>query len=414
MPIQDQGRYAPDSPYAWLRLAVALLIGTVACVGSWSVVVVLPAMQGEFETLRAGASLPYTCAMIGFGVGNIVMGRIADRYGIMVPIVIGALLLAAGYAAAAMSHSLWQFALAHGLLIGMGSAAGFSPLISDLSHWFRRHRGLAVVFGASGSYLAGVFWPQIITWGMAHHGWRATHMGIAIATLVVMLPLAPFFRRQPAAATMAAAEASSAGARGDLGLSAGQLQLLLCVAGFACCVAMAMPQVHIVAYCGDLGYGVARGAEMLSLMMLLGIVSRIGSGFVADRIGGVATLALGSLMQGVALFLYLWFDGLQSLYVVSGIFGLFQGGIVPMYAVITREYLPAKQAGIRIGVVMSMTVLGMAFGGYLSGVIFDYFSSYRMAFLNGLAWNFVNLSVVCWLMLRARRRAVGRSAEAAV
>jgi MFS family permease len=414
MPIQDQGRYAPDSPYAWLRLAVALLIGTMACVGSWSVVVVLPAMQGEFETLRAGASLPYTCAMIGFGVGNIVMGRIADRYGIMVPIVIGALLLAAGYAAAAMSHSLWQFALAHGLLIGMGSAAGFSPLISDLSHWFRRHRGLAVVFGASGSYLAGVFWPQIITWGMAHHGWRATHIGIAIATLVVMLPLAPFFRRQPTAATMAAAEASSAGARGDLGLSAGQLQLLLCVAGFACCVAMAMPQVHIVAYCGDLGYGVARGAEMLSLMMLLGIVSRIGSGFVADRIGGVATLALGSLMQGVALFLYLWFDGLQSLYVVSGIFGLFQGGIVPMYAVVIREYLPAKQAGVRIGLVMSATVLGMAFGGYLSGVIFDYFSSYRMAFLNGLAWNFVNLSVVCWLMLRARRRTVGQSTPAAV
>jgi len=400
---QDADRYQPDSSYAWLRLAVALVIGTIACVGSWSVVVVLPAMQGEFDTLRAGASLPYTFAMLGFGAGNIIMGRVADRYGIMVPIVMGAFLLAAGYAAAAMSHSLWQFALAHGLLIGMGSAAGFSPLISDLSHWFRKHRGLAVVCGASGSYLAGVFWPQIITWGVANHGWRATHFGIAVVTLVVLLPLAPFFRRQPTAATMAAAEASSAGARGDLGLSAGQLQLLLCVAGFACCVAMAMPQVHIVAYCGDLGYGVARGAEMLSLMMLLGIVSRIGSGFVADRIGGAATLALGSLMQGVALFLYLWFDGLQSLYVVSGIFGLFQGGIVPMYAVVIREYLPAKQAGIRIGLVMSVTVLGMAFGGYLSGVIFDYFSSYRMAFLNGLAWNLVNLSIVCWLMLRARR-----------
>ncbi|MCR4520275.1 MULTISPECIES: MFS transporter [Bosea] len=401
---QDADRYQPDSSYAWLRLAVALVIGTVACVGSWSVVVVLPAMQGEFGTLRAGASLPYTFAMLGFGAGNIIMGRVADRYGIMVPIVMGAFLLAAGYSAAAMSQSLWQFALAHGLLIGMGSAAGFSPLISDLSHWFRKHRGLAVVCGASGSYLAGVFWPQVITWGMANHGWRATHFGIAIVTLVVLLPLAPFFRRQPTAATMAAAEASSAGARGDLGLSAGQLQLLLCVAGFACCVAMAMPQVHIVAYCGDLGYGVARGAEMLSLMMLLGIVSRIGSGFVADRIGGVATLALGSLMQGVALFLYLWFDGLQSLYVVSGIFGLFQGGIVPMYAVVIREYLPAKQAGVRIGLVMSVTVLGMAFGGYLSGLIFDYFSSYRMAFLNGLAWNLVNLGVVCWLMLRARQR----------
>lgn len=401
--IGDAERYQPDSPYAWLRLAVALVIGTVACVGSWSVVVVLPAMQGEFDTLRAGASLPYTCAMLGFGAGQIIMGRVADRYGIVVPIVAGALLLAAGYVAASLSQSLWQFALAHGLLIGLGSSAGFSPLISDLSHWFRRHRGLAVVCGASGSYLAGVFWPQIITWGLANHGWRATHVGIAIATLVIMLPLAPFFRRQPTAATLAAAEASSAGARGDIGLSAGQLQLLLCVAGFACCVAMAMPQVHIVAYCGDLGYGVARGAEMLSLMMLLGIVSRIGSGFVADRIGGVATLALGSLMQGVALFLYLWFDGLQSLYVVSAIFGLFQGGIVPMYAVVIREYLPAKQAGVRIGLVMSATVLGMAAGGFLSGLIFDYFSSYRMAFLNGLAWNFMNLAIVCWLMLRARR-----------
>ena len=163
---QDADRYQPDSSYAWLRLAVALVIGTVACVGSWSVVVVLPAMQGEFGTLRAGASLPYTFAMLGFGAGNIIMGRVADRYGIMVPIVMGAFLLAAGYSAAAMSQSLWQFALAHGLLIGMGSAAGFSPLISDLSHWFRKHRGLAVVCGASGSYLAGVFWPQVITWGM--------------------------------------------------------------------------------------------------------------------------------------------------------------------------------------------------------------------------------------------------------
>jgi MFS family permease len=167
---------------------------------------------------------------------------------------------------------------------------------------------------------------------------------------------------------------------------------------------MAMPQVHLVAYCGDLGYGVARGAEMLSLMLGLGIVSRVGSGFVADRIGGAATLVIGSVMQGLALFLYLWFDGLASLYIVTGIFGLFQGGIVPMYAIIIREYLPPKEAGTRIGMVMSATILGMAFGGYISGVIFDVFASYRMAFLNGLAWNLVNLTIVCWLMLRLRTR----------
>ena len=402
MAPQDE-RYAPDSSYAWLRLGMALLLGTVACVGSWSVVVVLPSVQAEFGTLRAGASLPYTFAMLGFGVGNIAMGRIADRYGIVVPIVIGGLLLGSGYILAGLTASLWQFALVHLFLIGLGSGAGFTPLIADLSHWFRKHRGLAVVFGASGSYLAGVFWPQFITWGLQTHGWRATHVAIGLVVLAVMLPMSLFFRRRPSAATLVAADTASAGARGDLGLSANQLQWLLAAAGFCCCVAMAMPQVHIVAYCGDLGYGVARGAEMLSLMMLLGIVSRIGSGFVADRIGGVATLALGSVAQGTALFLYLWFDGLSSLYIVSAIFGLFQGGIVPMYAVIIREFMPAKEAGARIGIVMSATVLGMAFGGYVSGAIFDLFSSYRVAFLNGLAWNLVNLAIVCWLLSRARR-----------
>jgi MFS family permease len=397
-------RYAPDSSYSWLRLVMSLVLGTVACVGTWSVVVVLPSVQQEFGTLRAGAALPYTCVMLGFGFGNIAMGRIADRFGIVVPIVAGALLLGSGYMLAGLAQSLWQFALIHLVLIGVGGGAGFAPLIADLSHWFRKHRGLAVVFGASGSYLAGVIWPQVITWGVQNHGWRATHIGIGIVALVVMLPLALFFRRRPSHEHMAADEAASAGARGDLGLSASQLQWLLAIAGFSCCVAMAMPQVHIVAYCGDLGYGVARGAEMLSLMLGLGIISRIGSGFVADRIGGVATLALGALMQGIALFLYLWFDGLTSLFVVTGIFGLFQGGIVPMYAVIIREYLPAKEAGVRIGIVMSATVLGMAFGGYISGAIFDYFASYRVAFLNGLAWNLVNVVLVCWLMLRARPR----------
>jgi MFS family permease len=410
-PKDDAARYAPDSPYAWLRLVIALVVGTAACVGTWSVVVVLPSVQQEFGTLRAGASLPYTCVMLGFGFGNIAMGRIADRYGILVPIVLGALLLGFGYMIAGATETLWQFALVH-LFIGVGGGAGFSPLIADLSHWFRRHRGLAVVFGASGSYLAGVIWPQVITWGLAHHGWRATHIGIGIVVLAVMLPLAGFFRRRPSAASLAAAEAASAGARGDLGLTPNQLQWLLAAAGFSCCVAMAMPQVHLVAYCGDLGYGVARGAEMLSLMLGLGIISRIGSGFVADRIGGAATLALGSLMQGLALFLYLWFDGLTSLFIVTGIFGLFQGGIVPMYAVIIREYLPAREAGARIGIVMSATILGMAFGGYVSGAIFDAFASYRSAFLNGLAWNLLNLSIVCWLMMRARRAASGGGMQA--
>ena len=181
------------------------------------------------------------------------------------------------------------------------------------------------------------------------------------------------------------------------------LQVLLCIAGVACCVAMSMPQVHIVAYCGDLGYGVARGAEMLSLMLGFGIISRVASGFIADRIGGVRTLLLGSVLQGTALFMYLSFDGLVSLYVISALFGLFQGGIVPSYAIIVREYFSPKEAGTRVGLAVMATLLGMALGGWMSGAIFDLTGSYQAAFLNGIGWNLVNVSIMIWLLLRSRR-----------
>jgi len=180
--------------------------------------------------------------------------------------------------------------------------------------------------------------------------------------------------------------------------------VLLCIAGIACCVAMSMPQVHIVAYCGDLGYGAARGAEMLSLMLGFGIVSRIVSGFIADRIGGVRTLLLGSVLQGTALFLYLFFDGLASLYLISALFGLFQGGIVPSYAIIVREYFSPREAGTRVGLVLMATLIGMALGGWMSGAIFDLTGSYQAAFLNGLGWNLLNVSIAAWLLLRSRGR----------
>ena len=402
MSLQAVSPWAPDSAYAWKRLAAAIVVGTMACAGLWTVVVVLPVVQEEFATQRAGASLPYTLTMIGFGVGTVAMGKISDRTGIVVPIIASALLLATGYVIAGLAPNLTVFALAQGLLIGTGAAAGFAPLMADISHWFVKRRGLAVVIAACGSYFAGTFWPLVMNQTIPAYGWRATHIGISITILLVILPLVPLFRPKPTVATMVAAEAATETARADLGISPGQLQLLLTVAGFSCCVAMAMPQVHIVAYCGDLGYGVARGAQMLALMLGLGVVSRIGSGFIADRIGAASTLMLGSLMQAVALFLYLWFDGLVSLFVVSALFGLFQGGIVPMYAVLVRQFLPPKQAGSRIGIVMTATIFGMAFGGYLSGLIFDYAASYRLAFLNGLAWNMVNLALVGWIWMRVR------------
>jgi MFS family permease len=394
--------YAPDGPYAFRRMALSLLISTIVCVGMWAVIVVLPAVQAEFGVDRAAASLPYTLVMFGVAFGTFVLGRMVDRTGIAPPLIIASLCLGLGFVLGGVAPTLAAFTAAH-VLIGVGAGTGFGPMMADISHWFVRRRGLAVVFVASGSYLAGTIWPLAMNATMPDIGWRGTYGAIGIFVVATVIPLSLLMRRRPAAEVMAEAEEATKIARADVGISSRLLLILLVVAGFSCCVAMSMPQVHLVAYCGDLGYGVARGAQMLSLMLFLGIASRIGSGFVADEIGSSATLFVGSLMQAVALLLYMYFDGLTSLFVVSGLFGLFQGGIVPMYAIICRELLPPREAGAKIGLVVCATIFGMAFGGYVSGVIFDATHSYRMAFANGVLWNVLNLAVVGWLLWRRRR-----------
>ncbi|MDB5560379.1 MAG: transporter [Enterovirga sp.] len=392
----------PDGRASWWRLLVAVLLTAIGGVGMWSVVVALPTVQAEFGVARGGASFPYTLTMIGFGLGGVALGRLADRRGIVLPSILGCGLLALGYVAAGLAPNLPAFAIAQGLLIGAGASASFAPLIAEISLWFVRRRGIAVAICASGNYVAGAFWPPVVQWGIATHGWRATHVGIGIVCAALMPPLVMALRTRPnfSSAAQAAAQPHFVPAR--LTLSPGALQGLLIVAGVACCVAMAMPQVHIVAYCGDLGYGVARGAEMLSLMLGFGIVSRIASGFVADRIGGLLTLLIGSALQGLALFLYTLSDGLTQLYVISALFGLFQGGIVPSYAMIVREYFPPQEAGTRVALCMTATLFGMALGGWLSGVIFDLTGSYRVAFLNGIAWNLLNGAIVLFLLVRRR------------
>src|SRR5271166_3988918 len=396
-------RSGVESPFAWLRLAAAMALATIGTVGMWSVPVVLPVVQADFGVARADASLPFTLTMLGFALGGVLMGRLADSFGVAAPVACGALALGLGYAGAGFARSLTPFALMH-VVIGLGASATFGPIMADTSRWFTRRRGIAVALAACGTYLGGAIWPPVLQHFIASEGWRATLAGTGLFCVLSTIPLLLILLPRPPIMEATAWDGPAA-ARSKLGLSSHALMVLLCVAGFACCVAMAMPQVHIVAYCGDLGYGVARGAEMLSLMLGFGLASRIGSGFVSDAIGGTATLLIGSFMQGVALLLYLFFNGLTSLFVVSGIFGLFQGGIVPMYAVICRELLPPRQAGAAIGLVVSATIFGMAFGGYFSGVIFDLTSSYRMAFLNGLLFNVFNFVIVAWLFWRRQRRA---------
>ncbi|MBP6903245.1 MAG: MFS transporter [Burkholderiaceae bacterium] len=399
----------PDSRQAWLRLAVTLLLMTIGSAGMYVVAVTLPAVQAEFGVARADASLPYTLLTVGFGLGGLLMGRLADRHGIVPVVLIGATSLGLGYLASAWSGSIGQFALIQGLLIGaLGSATTFAPLVADTSLWFVKRRGIAVAVCASGNYVAGTLWPPVVQHFTETVGWRQTYLGLALFSFVSMAALAGFMRgRAPALAAqqVAAGAPSPAAAQAPavprpFGLSLGQAHALLCVAGTACCVAMAMPQVHIVAYCGDLGYGAARGAEMLSLMLFTGIISRLAFGFISDHIGGVRTLVLSSALQGLALLLFIPFDGLASLYLVSALFGLFQGGIVPSYAIIVREHFPASQAGARVGSVIMFTLFGMALGGWMSGKVFDLTGSYHAAFVNGVAWNLLNLGIALFLLWR--------------
>ena len=395
-----------DSPYAWWRLAATLGLMTVGSSPMYVVAVVLPAVQAEFGVARSDASLPYTLLMIGFGLGGVLMGRLADRFGVMLPVMGGGAALALGFAGAAMAAGIVVFALAHGLLLGLlGSSATFGPLVADTSLWFVRRRGIAVAICASGNYLAGTVWPPLVQALVESHGWRSAYGVLAVSCAVAMPLLALALKSRPPAAVAAAVSARKTAVPSErpFGLSMNAAQALLCVAGVACCVAMAMPQVHIVAYCGDLGYGAANGAQMLSLMLAAGIASRLISGAICDRIGGLRTLLLGSVLQGVALLLFIPFDSLASLYAISFLFGLFQGGIVPSYAIIVREHFPPAEAGARVGLVLMATLLGMALGGWMSGKVFDLTGSYTAAFVNGVAWNLLNLSLAGFLWWRWRR-----------
>ncbi|WP_375411625.1 MFS transporter [uncultured Bradyrhizobium sp.] len=394
--------FIPDSRQAWARLGLALLIGSLGSVGMWSVVVVIPVVQPEFAASRGAVSLAFTLVMLGFGFGGVAAGKVTDRFGIITALGISIAILTLAYIGAGLSTTLWQFVAVH-LLIGLGTSAMFAPLMSEASHWFDRYRGLAVAIAASGNYVGGALWPPLVNWGIQAQGWRTTYIAVGVFCGLAMAAVLMVLRARMGGETRRS-HVDAPPPRVDLRLSTNALTVILGLAGFGCCTAMAMPQVHIVAYCGDLGYGVARGAEMLSLMLGFGIISRIGSGFLADRIGGIRTLLIGSMAQGFALLFYVFFDSLSSLYIISAMFGLFQGGIVPSYAIIVRESMPSSEAATRVGIVILATVVGMSVGGWISGVIFDATGSYAAAFLNGLGWNAINIAIMVGLLLRARQR----------
>ena len=332
------------------------------------------------------------------------MGRVADRYGRLLPALLGSLALPAGFLLCVQATSILHLCVVLAVLCGfLGAAFSFGPLVADTSLWFTARRGLAVGIVISGNYLAGAVWPPILQHYFDQQGWRATFNDLSWFTLCTMLPLSLLLTRQPPKEKIQDAAVHPADDHRPLAMTPLNLQCLICAAGVGCCIAMAMPQVHIVPYVLDLGHPAARGAEMLGLMLGFGVISRVGSGWLSDRIGGLKTLLIGSGLQTVVLIAFLGSESLAWLYGVSIAFGLSQGGIVPSYAIILRTFFPVAEAGWRIGLALFFTIGGMAVGGWIAGALYDLTGSYTASFINAIAFNIFNLIIAQALLRRAKR-----------
>jgi len=396
-----------ESRTGWIVAVASLLIMAIGFGTPYVVIVGLKPIAADMGWPRAVPSLANALAYIGAGVGGIAAGWLADRIGVRLPALVGSVMVGLG-AMLSSAGGEWQLYVGHGLLIGLfGNAATFAPLMANVSRWFDRNRGAALALVAAGQQAAGAVWPPLFRYTIDAYGWRATLFGYGVFVLLGAAPLCLMLRPPPA--PLAGAHAAEAAASGKvLGLPANLVQVLICLAIVCCCVAMAMPMSHVVAFCSDLGFAPARGAEMLSLLLTCAFVSRVIWGRLSDRIGGLMTVLVGSACQASFLAAYLMVDNLVGLYVVSAAFGLGFGGIVPSYALSIRDLFPAREAGWRMGAVFLGGLGGMALGSWLGGAVFDHTGSYLPAFLIGVLFNLVNLGIVGALLLRAsapRRRA---------
>ena len=393
-----------SSFYPVVRVINSLLMMTIAMSGMYASIMVLEPATREFDIGRGAGALPFTMYMIGFGLGNIMLGGFMDRFGFARLSLAGAMFLPAGLYLASISSQLWTFTFSLAVFCGfLGGGFCFGPLVADISHWFEKRRGLAVGIVISGSYVAGAIWPPVLQGWIDDQGWRDAFADLALICLLTMIPLSLVYLKKRDENTDEEPESVAHRWEQPLGLGKRRLQGLLCLAGIGCCAAMAMPQIHIVPHVTDLGFRPIDGAYMLGLMMGFGVISRVSSGWLSDRIGGLKTLILGSGLQAMVIAVFLVVDTLTGLYVASIAFGLAQGGIVPAYTIIIRRHFRPEEAGRRIGLAFVATTGGMALGGWMAGILYDLSGSYTLSFLNAIAFNILNLGIAGYLLLQHQR-----------
>ena len=394
-----------DSRQAWLRLLLIFVMSVLGTAGMWSVVIIMPSIQNEFQLDRAASTYPYVTTMFGYGFGNVIIGRMLDRIGIKKPIIFALSLLIISYLLSTFANNILWLSIIQ-FFLGFSAAAFFGPMMADISKYFNKRKGLAVSLVASGQHLCGAIWPFIIKDFLIEGDWRNAHLFIALICSI-FIPILFYFigSKSPNSKnnTLVLEKIKNTNSNLKLPISNKRIQTLLMIAGIFCCIAMAMPQVHIVPLSIDSGFGLGVGTEILSFMLFAAVTSRVLFGLLSDKIGPIQTLILGSALQAISLSMFLPFDSQLSLYIVAIFFGLSQGGIVPIYAVIISKFLPANEVAERVGLLIFATIIGMSLGGWLSGEIYDYTSSYSLAFLNGIFWNIINLIIMVYLFLIYQR-----------
>jgi len=395
-----------ESRASWVVASVALFIMMMSFGAAWITAVALKDIAAEVGGMRSIPALASALAWLGSGVGGIVMGRIADRIGTRWTVMFGALMIGVGLTLSTLGPP-WPLWIGHGLFIGLIGLGGINaPMYIYVSRWFDRRRGSALALISSGSYLAGAMWPPVFERTIAAFGWRQAMLWYAVAEIVVIVPLAAIYFRHPPEVIYPAVEAGSGGKARVLGWPPNLVFALMCGAAVLCCIPMAMPQGHLVAFCSDLGIGRSMGALMLSVLLGTAFLSRQIWGAISDRIGGLATVLIGSAWQAASMTAFLATQNEVGLFTVAAAFGLGFSGIIPAYVLALRELFPASQASWRIPTLLLFSGVGMASGGWIAGLLYDHFGYYAPAFATGVGANLLNLLVVGALVARQRYRAV--------
>lgn len=390
-----------EGPGAWLAAGVTLAILSISYGSPLLIIVGLKPIAASLGSTREMVSLAVALSWAGTGLGGILMGWLADRIGIRRTVILGAVMIAVGLAVSATGR-VWTLLVGHGLLLGLlGNGAMMPPLMVYVSRWFEARRGTALALISSGQYVGGIVWPSVFEHAMASYGWQETMAVYGAVCVVVIIPLALLFLHPPPEPVATAATPSRIAARRTvLGLPPNLVMGMLCLAGFCCCVPMALPQSHLVAFCSDIGISAAMGAAMLSVLQGCAFVSRQFWGWLADRIGGLPTLILCEACQAVAIGTFMLTQNEAGLFAISAAFGLGFSGIVPAYVLIIRELYPSSEASWRVPSILFVSMGGMAFGSWFAGALYDHFGFYGPAFAAGVMFNLANLTVIGFLVLR--------------